>query len=416
MEESWVISSIALVFLIVLSAFFSGSETALIGSGRIKLNHLAEKGSRGAKRAMRLLRDPGELLGIILVGNNLVNVWAAALATVLIGPLYATILITLLLLIFAEITPKTLAAHQPEKYAIRIAAPVQAFGLVFKPIVWVTTGIADLILWPILGGRQKRERRMSRQELMTAIRLGGRDGELEPSETRMTSEILALKDKPVRRIMIPLDDVDGIPESADFEEAMKTFVETENTRCPVYRGELGEMVGLLLVKDLLVHSEGARENWRKYVRPLMRCRAGLETDELLRDMQIQRSHMAAVEDDSGTVIGIVTMEDVLEEIVGEIQDEHDDEEGELIREYSPGRYAVRGDVEVDDLCKVINVDLGQSDQQTTLSKWFAKRVEILTGPVRRLKVGNVRVIPRGPNRFEIRVKGPAKDGSDKGSG
>jgi len=416
MDESWILPSITLVCLVVLSSFFSGSETALTASGRVKLSHLAEQGKSGARRALALIRDPGDLLATILVGNNLVNVMAAAVATVFMGPVYATIIVTLLLLIFAEITPKTLAVHQPEKFAMRVAAPITLVRFVFSPIVWITSGIADLILWPILGGKQIRERRMSRQELLTAIRLGARDGELEPSETRMTREILALKDKPVRQIMIPLDDVEGVDESSDYDDVMREFMATENTRYPVYRNDPSDMVGLLLVKDIIFHSEGVRENWRKYVRPLMRCKADLEADELLRDMQIQRSHMAAVEDGSGNVIGIVTMEDVLEEIVGEIQDEHDDEE-ELIREYSQGRYMVKGEVEVDDLCKVINADLGMTDQNVTLAEWYRRRCQTSCGQGQRMKVGSARVIPRGHGRFEIRVmrERDAYEGSSGGN-
>ena len=161
---------------------------------------------------------------------------------------------------------------------------------------------------------------------------------------------------------------------------------------------------MLLVKDLLVHWETAQENWRRHVRPLMRCRADLEADELLRDMQIQGQHMAAVDDDQGRIVGIVTMEDILEEIVGEIQDEMDEDEMDLIREVSPGRYVVHGDVEVDDLCKVINVDLGQRDQHVTLAQWFEKRCMSTTMPSRRLRVGPTRIIHRGLKRYEILVK------------
>ena len=157
MDDSWLWPSLILAGLVVLSSFFSGSETALIGCEKIRLNHMMEKGSRGARRALDLIRDPGELLGIILVGNNLVNVMAAAVATVLLGPVYATVVVTFLLLIFAEITPKTLAAHRPERFAIRVAEPIKVFGWIFKPIVWVTTGLADLMLWPVLKGRQKKQ-------------------------------------------------------------------------------------------------------------------------------------------------------------------------------------------------------------------------------------------------------------------
>ncbi len=405
MEDIQFLSIISLGILLLLSAFFSGSETALIASGRVKLAHLSDTGNTGAKRALRLIKEPSELLAVILVGNNLVNVTAAALATTLIGPLYATIAVTLVLLVFAEITPKSLAALNPEYFASRVSLPVQVFGYVFRPLVWVTTALTDVLLWPFTRGKTDPERKLSRQELLMAIRLGGSDGELEPSETRMTQEILSLKDRPVRSIMIRLEDVDAIPETADFEMIKEEFVKTGNTRYPVYRGEKSEMVGMLLVKDFLMHPEGMEDNWLQYVRPLMRVDADLEADELLRDMQIQHSHMAAVENEENKVIGIVTMEDVLEEIVGEIQDEYDDDEGELIREFSPDRYSVRADAEVDDLCKVLNIDLGQRDQNITIKEWFERRASVSGSRSKRVKTGQVQVIARGPNFFEIWIKG-----------
>ena len=405
MTESIALSVLALFALVALSAFFSSSETALIGSGRVKLKHLAGAGRRGARRAQRLLESPSELLGTILVGNNLVNVMAAALATTLLGPYYATLVITLVLLVFAEITPKTLAAANPEAFAAKVARPVRVFQIIFFPVVWLTSTVTDLLLWPFLRGKPGGPRQLSRQELSTAIQLGASDGELEPSETRMTTEVLALKDKPVSKIMIPLVDVDAIAEQATFDEVMEEIVRTGNTRYPVFRADKTDLVGMLLVKDILFHREGMQEHWLQYVRPLMRVRPSLEADELLRDMQIQRSHMAAVEDEDGREIGVVTMEDVLEEIVGEIQDEYDDDEGRLIREFSPDRFAVRGDAEVDDLCKVINVDLGQRDQNLTLAEWFRRRVEVDGRPRRRVKVGTTQVLQRGQNRYEIWIKG-----------
>lgn len=416
MATEWIWSTLSLAGLVILSAFFSSSETALIGSGRIRLNNLAEDGNRGARRALELLRDPSDLLATILVGNNLVNVMAAAVATVLFGPVRATLLVTLLLLVFAEITPKTLAALLPERLAVRVSAPIRVFSWLFRPVVWATSGISQLMLWPVLRDHQGRARRFSRRELLTAIKLGARDGELEPAEMRMTREVLTLKDVPVRRIMIPLEEVDAISDTAGFDDVLREFVETENTRYPVYRREIADMIGLLLVKDLLAHLEGARENWRRYVRPLMRVSADLEADELLRDMQINRFHMAAVVGENDQVIGIITMEDILEEIVGDIQDETDEHEGELVREYSSGRYLVSGRVEVDDLCKVINADLGGSDQQQNLSQWFNRRCRSGCGPIRRLRQGNVTIIARAGGRFEIRVRDAALAQSQPVSG
>jgi magnesium and cobalt exporter, CNNM family len=404
MELLWIYAAVALAALIAASAFFSSSETALIGSGRVKLTHLAEGGDRGAARALRMIKEPGTILATILVGNNLVNVTAAAVATVIMGPIWATVVITILLLVFAEITPKTIAAAAPERFAARVAAPVRLIGYVLKPLTWTVTLMTDLVLRPILGPKNDAGRGLSRKELLTAIRIGASDGELEPSETRMTREVLKLKDTQIQEIMIPLSEVEAITETSSYKKVLGAVARSTNTRYPVYREALEDMVGMLLVKDLLVHWETAQENWRRHVRPLMRVWAKLEADELMRDMQIQGQHMAAVENDDGRVIGIVTMEDILEEIVGEIQDEMDEDEMDLVREVSPGRYVIHGDMEVDDLCKIINIDLGGSDQEITLAAWFEKRCKVVSMVKRRLKIGNTRIIHRGGKRYEVLVK------------
>ena len=414
MEILWIYAAVAVAGLIVLSAFFSSSETALIGSGRVKLTHLADRGDRGAARALQMIKEPGTVLATILVGNNLVNVMAAALATVILGPVWATVVMTLLLLVFAEITPKTLAATSPERFAAWVARPVQLTGYLLRPLTWTVTLLTDMLLRPILGPKVDADRGLSRKELLTAIRIGATDGELEPSETRMTREVLKLKDTHIQDIMIPLAEVEGISENSSYKKVLGTVARATNTRYPVYRETLDDIVGMLLVKDLLVHWETAQENWRRHVRPLMRVWAQLEADELLRDMQIQGQHLAAVENDEGQIIGIVTMEDILEEIVGEIQDEMDEDEMDLMREVSPGRYVVNGDMEVDDLCKVINIDLGGSDQEVTLAAWFEKRCNAISMVKRRLKIGNTRIIHRGGRRFEILVKSQRLASQDPG--
>jgi CBS domain containing-hemolysin-like protein len=400
--------ALSLAALFAGSAFFSGSETALVGSGRVKLTHLAEQGSLGAQRALKLLRDPSLLLAALLVGNNLINTMAAAVATTLMGPVWATVFVTLALLILGEITPKTIAASHPERFASLISGPVRTVCLVLTPIARLL-GLLTRGILHLFGIKIQASQSFSRQELITAIRMGAQDGQLEPSETRMTREILRLKDTPVRHIMLPIDDVDGLPEAATFDEVMELVARTSNTRYPVYRGDPKHLVGLLMAKDLLVHQEGARENWLQYVRPLQRRPDHQEVDELLRDMQISRSHMSIVVDAEDRVVGIVTMEDILEEIVGEIFDEFDDEEGDLIREVSPGRYFVRGDLHVDDLCKVINVDLPHSDAPESLRAWFERRCKAGAGASRRMKVAGLLILQRGENRFEILVKHSLKE-------
>lgn len=397
------IASLALVALVALSAFFSSAETAIMASGRVKLTHQMEKGKRGAEQALRLLEKPGPVLATILVGNNLVNVSAAALATVIWGPLWATVILTLVLLVAAEVTPKTLAASMPEEWARRVALPIRASIFVLRPLAWIVTVIAEVFLYLILGSKRRRRRGLSRQEFLTALRIGAREGELEPSETRMARELLALKDLPVGDIMVPTESVVMVDEASSWEEVFDLVARSGHTRYPVHRGDPAQPVGILLVRELLERHQTAPENWRRFVRELKRVPDTLEADELMRDMQIQRFHMAAVEDAHGRVRGIVTLEDILEEIVGEIEDELDTQGG-TIRELSPGRYLVDGTVEVDDLCKVVNIDLGHTDQHLSLAQWFGARCKAKALAHRRLKMGSTRIIHRGGDRFEVLVK------------
>jgi putative hemolysin len=399
---------IALLALIGASAFFSSSETAIMSSGRVRLTHAAEGGRPGAQLALALIDRPGSVLATILVGNNLVNVAAAAVATVLWGPFWATLVVTLLLLVFAEVTPKTLAASSPEPWAMRVAAPIRLFEVVLKPVSWVVIAVTNLLLVPLLGRREKLRRNLNRQELLTALRIGAREGELEPSETRMTREILALKDTPVGELVVPLESVTTIPESASFDEVLDIVLRDSHTRYPVTRRPEPDepdsevLVGVLLVKELLDDIRNEDYRWQSDVRELHRVPASLEADEVMRDMQIQRFHMALVVDDEGNSIGIVTLEDILEEVVGEIEDELDETE-DMIQEVSPGRFLVRGEVEVDDLCKVINVDLGRYDQHVSLAEFFSRRVRSRASRTPRLKIGSTRIIHRADGWFEVRV-------------
>jgi len=408
MDPLTLYATFALVALVAFSAFFSSSETAIMSSGRVRLTHAAESGRPGAQRALDLIDRPGSVLATILVGNNLVNVAAAAVATVLWGPFWATVIVTLMLLVLAEVTPKTLAASNPEPWAMRVAAPIRLFEVVLKPISWGVTAITNVLLVPLLGRREKLRRNLNRQELLTALRIGAREGELEPSETRMTREILTLKDTPVGELVVPLESVTTIPESATFEEVLDIVLSDSHTRYPVTRRPQPDepdsevLVGVLLVKELLDDIRNEDYRWQSDVRELHRIPASLEADEVMRDMQIQRFHMALVVEDDGTPLGIVTLEDILEEIVGEIDDEMDETE-EMIHEISPGRYLIHGDVEVDDLCKVINVDLGRADQHASLSEFFVRRVRARASRTPRLKIGSSRIIGRADGWYEVRV-------------
>ncbi|MCU0576225.1 MAG: CNNM domain-containing protein [Desulfobacterota bacterium] len=325
-----IIYSIALVVLIMMSAFFSSSETAFMRANRFRLRTLAEKGSKQAKLVEGILKEPERFISAILLGNNFVNILASAIATALFisffgerGILYATIAMTVILLIFGEITPKTVAAYRADMVSMLFAQPLRILLVVLNPFVRVFTFLARgaLLLFGLKAGRHQE---LTEEDVGSVIAMGHEEGFLPEPKARMMTAIMDLDAVPVRKVMLPLNDMVTLSMDSTFDEIVKTIATKSYSRYPVYKETSDNIVGYLHIRDVWTHLE--RRN-AFHVRDCMReAHFVPETKSIftqLVDFQNMRLHMAFVVDEYGTVKGGITLEDIIEEITGDIADEHD---------------------------------------------------------------------------------------------
>ncbi|HLH68554.1 MAG TPA: hemolysin family protein [Candidatus Dormibacteraeota bacterium] len=326
---------IILVASVLVAASASATETAMTSVGRLRVRHLAEEGSRAAAVLERLHRDPNRFLSAVLVVNTVALILASFAATLLSlrllppgvgfwGDLVVSLVLSVLLLIFAEVTPKTLAIRNAERLALLTAGPVDALARVLRPVLWFIT----LVSRAITGGRAARAPYVTEEELMTLLHVSEEQGVIEEEEREMIHGIIQIGDKSVREVMVPRTDIQAIPRGASLEEIIQVYRRYRHTRMPVYEGDLDHIVGLLHIKDLLLPlAQGARDfELTQVMRPIRYTPESKKVDELLHLMQTEKVHMMIVMDEYGGTAGLVTLEDLLEEIVGEIRDEYDVEE------------------------------------------------------------------------------------------
>ncbi len=347
MSEEQLSHLLVLGLLFVLSAFFSGSETALMSLDKLRLKYLVEKRRRGADRLEGVLAHPDRLLSAILVGNNLVNIAASVFATTLFVELYGdrgelmTILIlTPLLLIFSEVCPKTYAARYPEKISFLVLRPILGVMWLLTPVVWLVTGISRLLTL-FIKGEEKRPL-ISEDEIRSIISVGEQTGVVAKEKRRMLHGVFELSQIRVRDVMIPRTEVVGVEVHEPFESVLRIVQQARHSRFPVYEGSLDSVVGVIHSKDILNFVGKAGEfSLRDLARPPYFVPESKPIETLLQSFRRRHLHLAMVIDEYGGVEGIVTLEDIVEEIIGEIQDEYDVEEV-LVRELEPGRFLVDG--------------------------------------------------------------------------
>lgn len=382
------LSMLLFALLLLLSAFFSGSETALVGSSRLTLESMSEKGSKSARRVLKLLNDPASFLGTILVGNNLVNVGAAVVAVNFLSPGKATLFVTLMLLLFGEIPPKTIAAQRPETVARLVVYPISFIRIIFYPIVYLTGIVTKIMLKPFSRHLSGQRHYLSQDEIRMALDHSEDAGVLEPGQAQMAQEILDIAKVKLYQIMIPIEEAATLERDWSLEKVLEEVRRRRFTRYPVYSPGTRHPVGMLHIKDLVF---GVRnERWQSLIRRLPFRSHAMEADDLLRDMQISRFHMAAVVDDTNHVLGYITMERILEEIVGEIADEHD-QETDPVCMVDEGVYRVRGDLELADIERILNVDLDIDEDQQTVEAFYLSHAE--SEPVNDLIVGPILMKP-----------------------
>lgn len=367
-EAMWQI--IVLLILLLFSAFFSASETALMTLSKIRVRHMVEEEVHGADRISRLVENSGKLLGAILVGNNVVNIGASALATAIMirffgdkGVGIATVIMTILVLIIGEITPKTLAAQYSEKVALKVAPAISVIIRILSPITTVMISITNVII-RLFGGKVNiKQPFITEEELRTMVHVSHEEGVIEGEEKKMIYNVFEFGDSRVKDVMVPRTDMIALEVSSTYEEIITLFKEEQFSRIPVYEDTPDHIVGILTVKDLILFSYQGLEaqfDIYQYLREPYLTYEFKPVTELLKEMRQKRLGMAIVLDEYGGTAGIITMEDLLEEIVGEIRDEYDEHERdiEVIRE---NEYIIDGSTRIDEVNELIGTHLESED-------------------------------------------------------
>ncbi len=360
--ETWQI--VLLITLLLLSCFFSASETALMSLSKIRIKHMVEERIKGADKIAKLLENPNKLLSSILVGNNLVNIGASSLATSIAidiagseGVAIATGIMTMLVLIFGEITPKTLAVQNSEKIALLVASPITFIVIIFKPIVIIFNYISAPII-KLLGGQANgKQPYITQEELKTMVDVSEEEGVLEVEEKEMIYNVFEFGDLQVKDVMVQRVDIVALDVDSTYQEVMEVVKEEQFSRTPIYRETIDDIVGILNVKDLLLLDNVDDFSIERIMREPYYTYEFKKIMDLFRDMQRERAYMAVVLDEYGGTVGIVTMEDLVEEIVGEIEDEYDDEEDKDIEVVKEDEYIVTGSIRIDDLNDLIGTSM-----------------------------------------------------------
>ena len=362
MDSGLVIQIVTIIILLMLSAFFSSAETSLTCVNLVRIHTLAEGGDKRAARVEKILSNPGKMLSTILIGNNIVNISASSLVTTFTIKVFgnyavgiATGVLTVLVLMFGEILPKTAANLCAEKLAL-------AYSFFILKLIWFLTPIVFLVdklsrfLMKLLGiDTSKTGSGMTETELKTYVDVSHEEGVIESDEREMILNVFDLNDSLARDIMIPRIDMTMVDVETGYRSLQAVFKETMFSRIPVYEGEKDNIIGIVTLKDFF--SNGRTDfSLRSIMREAYYTFETKKTDELLNEMRESSNSIAIVLDEYGACAGLITMEDLLEEIVGEIRDEYDEEEKQLIQKISAHRYRIDGSVKIDD----VNDALGTS--------------------------------------------------------
>ncbi len=365
------IQTVTLLFLLALSAFFSSAETALTTVSNIRLRTMAEGGNKKAARVLKVTDDTPKMLSAILIGNNVVNISASSLATILAIRLFgsygagiATGVMTLLVLLFGEITPKYIAARQSIKVSLRCSGVIYTLMVVLTPVIWVVNHLVSGILRILRADRIEDTSSMTEEEFRTIIDVGSESGAIEDTEKDYINNLFDFSDTKVKELMIPKIDVTMVSTTASYEKIRQIYVESMYTRLPVYEEDSDHIIGILNMKDLLLKDPGSNFSVKRLLRKPYYTYEFKRASDLFHDMRRERIHLAIVQDEYGDVTGIVTMEDLLEELVGEIRDEYDaNEEDDLIKE-SDTDYTAMGTMNLDDLCRQLDLPFTSEDYDT----------------------------------------------------
>ena len=365
MDTDGVIQLAAIIILVLLSAFFSSAETALTTVNRVRLKTLADEGNKRAVTAIHVLDKYGKMLSAILIGNNIVNLTASSLATTFAIRINLTVgiatgILTVVILILGEIVPKNMAMVYSERLALFYAGIISGLMKLMTPVIFAVDLLANGIM-KVLHIDRNLHTAMTENELRTYVEVSHEDGVIESEEREMIYNLFDFSDAVAKDIMIPRIDMASISEDAGYDEVMALFKECMYTRIPVYREDKDNIIGLINIKDFILVSDKESFQIGDILREAYYTYEYKKTADLMMEMREKRVNVSFVLNEYGATVGMITLEDLIEEIVGEIRDEYDEDEEELIREVGEREYLVEGSMKLDDINDQLGTELMSED-------------------------------------------------------
>ena len=392
-------SIIAIIVLVFFSAYFSATETAFTSLNRIRMKNMANDGNQKAREVMELSENYDNLLSTILVGNNIVNIALSSISTVLFISIYprygatlATVFATVVVLIFGEISPKSLAKENPEKFAMISAPFIKFLSVLLKPINWLFAQWKKLLA-KLFNANEARP--ITEDELLTMGEEAETEGGIDEGQSELIQNAIEFNDLEAWDVLTPRVDIIAIEADTQEEEIGRLFLETGFSRLPVYDGDLDNIVGVLNQKDFHNYIKGGRASVSEYIKPVIFVAGSMRIAQLLKKLQTVKTHIAIIVDEYGGTYGLVTMEDILEELVGEIYDEHDAVELQDIVQQQDGSYRVLCGTNIDKMFDYFDVE--EEINATTVNGWVVLQLDKLP------EVGDKFIYEADYKRFDVIV-------------
>lgn len=362
---------VCILVLVFLSAFFSSSETALTTVNKIRMKNLAENGDKRAAKVLKVTSHSGKMLSAILIGNNIVNIGASSIATILavdifgdIGSGIATGVLTIIVLIFGEVSPKTMATIKADSFALAIAGIIDVLMFILTPVIFIINKLASGVLFLLRVNPNDVDNTMSEEEIRTIVDESQESGAIEDEEREMIHNVFDFGDSLAKEVMVPRIDMTFVEADATFEELIELYRENKYTRYPVYEESTDYVIGIINMKDVILLQSEKDFSIRNIIREPYFTYEYKNTADLFVEMRKASIPLAIVLDEYGVTAGLVTLEDLLEEIVGEIRDEYDSDEEDAIEQLSEYEYMILGSTNLDDVNDALDLDFESDDYDT----------------------------------------------------
>ena len=368
MDSGHALQMFIVIGLLGLSAFFSSAETALMAVNKIRVRTLADAGLSSAKILVKVLDHQPKMLSAILIGNNIVNISASSLMTILVTEMFGstyigigTGILTLLVLLFGEITPKTTATLYSESMALKFAKPIYLLMQVLTPVIFIVDKLSLVVLLLLRIDPNKKQEAITEEELRTIVEVSHEEGVIESDEKKMIYNVFDFGDAVARDIMIPRIDMAFVDVNSTFEEVLEIFRKEKYTRYPVFEETTDHVIGIVNIKDLILLESEQDFCLRDHLREPMYTYEFKKTAELMMELRKTMNTIAIVLDEYGATAGLITMEDMLEEIVGEIRDEYDEDEEDQVKKLNSNEFVIEGAMKLDDLNDQLGLHLESED-------------------------------------------------------